>query len=194
MNNILVIDDEKQIQKLLDISLGSAGYQTDVAYTGKEGLIKAANHPPDLILLDIGLPDMSGHEVLKRLREWYLKPILMLSVMNDEESIVNALEHGANDYLSKPFRNGELIARIKAAIRISEPSTTTPIFQGKNLSVDFTSRLVKKAEEPVKLTSTEYDLLSLFIKNEGRVLTHQYILKEIGVPASPLKLNTCVFL
>lgn len=183
MNNILVIDDEKQIQKLLDIALEGAGYRTESAYTGKEGLIKAAHHPPDLILLDIGLPDLSGHEVLKRLREWYLKPILILSVLNDEENIVNALDHGANDYLSKPFRNGELIARIRSAIRLTESTAPAPVFQGKNIVVDFSSRTVKKHDIPVKLTSTEYNLLCLFIKNEGRVLTHQYVLKQIWGPS-----------
>src|SRR5882757_641003 len=116
--SILIIDDEAQIRKLLTITLESYGYQVTAATTAKEGLTLAATHPPDLVLLDIGLPDESGHDVLKHLREWYTKPVIILSVQNTEEDIVRALDAGANDYLVKPFRTGELMARIRSALRV----------------------------------------------------------------------------
>ena len=114
---ILIIDDEPQIRKLLEITLQSNGYSTKVAISAKEGLIMAGNHPPDLIILDLGLPDESGHIVLRKLRQWYTNPIIILSVQKDEEDIIQALDGGANDYLSKPFRTGELLARIRSAMR-----------------------------------------------------------------------------
>src|SRR3954464_6499932 len=116
---ILIIDDEAQIRKLLEITLQSNEYTVNEATTGREGLIVAANHPPDLILLDLGLPDEDGHSVLKKLREWYTKPVIIISVQSNEEDIVSALDQGANDYLIKPFRTGELLARIRAALRFS---------------------------------------------------------------------------
>lgn len=176
---ILVIDDEPQIRKLLEINLESNGYKVVQATNGKEGIVLAAAHPPDLILLDIGLPDKSGHEVLKKLREWYHRAIIILSVLDNETDIVSALDNGATDYLTKPFRTGELLARIRAAIRRNnaDENKTTATFA--DLHIDFTARTVLKNNLPVKLTSTEYNLLSLFAKNEGRVLTHQFILKEI---------------
>lgn len=176
---ILIIDDEPQIRKLLQINLESNGYKVIQASTGKEGIMLAANHPPSLILLDVGLPDKSGLDVLKELREWYSKPILILSVQNDEENIVRALDDGATDYLTKPFRTGELMARIRSAIRRSENEKTETIISCGNLIVDLAGRTVKRNNEIVKLTSTEYNLIALFAKNEGKVLTHQYILKEI---------------
>lgn len=176
---ILIIDDEQQIRKLLQINLESNDYKVVQASTGKEGLLMAAHHPPDLILLDIGLPDASGHEILKQLREWYSKPILILSVLNDEEDIVSALDNGATDYLTKPFRTGELLARIRSALRRSEHENSETALLCGGLEVDFVARVIKKNGIILKLTTTEYALLVLFMKNEGRVLTHQYILKEI---------------
>ena len=114
---ILIIDDEAQIRKLLEITLQSNDYKVNQAATAAEGLVHAANHPPDMIILDLGLPDESGHEVLKKLRAWYHKPILILSVIDEEEDIVKALDNGATDYLVKPFRTGELLARIRVALR-----------------------------------------------------------------------------
>lgn len=176
---LLIIDDEQQIRKLLEITLESHDYKVWQAETGKEGIIMAANHPPELILLDIGLPDKSGHEVLKELRTWYNKSIIMLSVLNSESDIVAALDNGATDYLTKPFRSAELLARIRAAIRRNQtPNNSTSIVCGE-LSIDLTARIVKKNDEIIKLTNTEFNLISLFAKNEGRVLTHQFILKEI---------------
>ncbi len=181
---ILIIDDEPQIRKLLEINLESNDYKVWQAENGKEGILMAANHPPELILLDLGLPDKSGHEVLKELRTWYNKSIIILSVINNEKDIVEALDNGATDYLTKPFRNAELLARIRSAIRRNHTDNTESKKVCGNLEVDFVSRTVKRNQETLKLTATEYNLLLLFVKNEGRVLTHQYILKEIwGVGA-----------
>ncbi len=181
---ILIIDDEPQIRKLLEITLESNDYKVLQAETGKSGIVMAANHPPELILLDLGLPDKSGHEVLKELRLWYNKSIIILSVQNSEEDIVLALDNGATDYLTKPFRSGELLARIRAAIRRSQALSSEKTIVCGDIEIDITARLVTKNKEFLKLTSTEFNLLVLFAKNEGRVLTHQYILKEIwGVGA-----------
>ena len=179
---ILIIDDEAQIRKLLEITLQSNDYIVTQATTGKEGLIMAANHPPDLILLDIGLPDESGHSVLKKLREWYQKPVIILSVQSDEANIIQALDNGANDYLVKPFRTGELLARIRSALRSSLVEPENPMVICNDLQIDLSVRTVKKFDEIIKLTVTEYSLLALFIKNQGKVLTHQYLLREIWGP------------
>lgn len=176
---LLIIDDEPQIRKLLEITLESNDYKVWQAETAKEGIILAANHPPELILLDIGLPDKSGHEVLKELRVWYNKAIIILSVLNNEEDIVKALDNGATDYLTKPFRNAELLARIRSAIRRNQSPNTDSKLLFDELEIDLSARVVKVNNEIVKLTATEYNLLILLAKNEGRVLTHQFILKEI---------------
>jgi two-component system KDP operon response regulator KdpE len=176
---ILIIDDEPQIRKLLEINLGGSGYKVIQAANGKEGVIFAANHPPDLILLDIGLPDISGHEVLHALRIWYQKPIIILSVLNNETDIVNALDAGATDYLTKPFRSGELLARIRSALRKSTGAESSSVISITNIHIDLILRTVIVNNNTIKLTVTEYNLIVLFAKNEGRVLTHQFILKEI---------------
>ncbi|AOZ99535.1 MULTISPECIES: response regulator [Flavobacterium] len=176
---IVVIDDEAPIRKLLEITLESNDYKVWFAETGKEGMILAVNHPPELILLDIGLPDKSGHEILKELRTWYNKAIIILSVQDSEEDIVKALDNGATDYLTKPFRTAELLARIRSAIRRNQLQNDSSILTCEDLEIDFGARVVKRNQEILKLTSTEFNLLALFMKNEGRVLTHQYILKEI---------------
>lgn len=176
---ILVIEDELQIRKLLSIALESNGYKVLLAENGKEGIMQAAIHPPELIVLDINLPDKSGHEVLKEIRSWYNKAIIILSVLNSEEDIVKALDNGATDYLTKPFRTAELMARIRSAIRRNHAENSNTVMSFDDLTVDLTGRTVKKNGTVVKLTSTEFNLLVLLAKNEGRVLTHQYILKEI---------------
>ena len=182
--DILIIDDEPQIRKLLEITLESNDYKVIQADNGKQGILLAANHTPEVIILDLGLPDKSGHEVLKELRTWYNKSIIILSVLNQEEDIVKALDNGATDYLTKPFRNAELMARIRASVRRSAIENTETTYQFGSICIDLVSHTVKKSNELIKLTATEYNLLSLFVKNEGRVLTHQYILKEIwGVGA-----------
>ena len=176
---ILIIDDEPQIRKLLEITLESNDYKVLQAETGKQGIIMAANHPPELILLDIGLPDKSGHEILKELREWYNKAIIILSVQNSENDIVSALDNGATDYLTKPFRTAELMARIRSAIRRNQTQENISVIEIGDLQINLVNRTIKKNDELIKLTSTEFNLISLFAKHEGSVLTHQYILKEI---------------
>lgn len=176
---ILVIDDEPQIRKLLEIMLESNDYNVWQADTGRTGIILAAQHPPDLILLDIGLPDKSGHDVLRELRTWYNQSIIILSVLNNEDDIVLALDHGATDYLTKPFRNAELLARIRSAIRRNHTISAEHIIRCGDLEIDIPRRTVLKNNELIKLTATEFNILVLFAKNEGRVLTHQFILKEI---------------
>lgn len=180
---ILIIDDEAQIRKLLQITLQSNDYQVEEASTAKEGLITAANHPPELILLDLGLPDQDGHSVLKQLRQWYTKPVLIISVQNNEEDIVKALDNGANDYLVKPFRTGELLARIRSALRSRTNEDDSPILVFSDLQIDLGTRTVKRSGETVKLTATEYTLLTLFVKNEGKVLTHHFILNQVWGPS-----------
>jgi len=179
---ILIIDDELQICKLLEITLQSNDYKVIQANTAHEGLIAAASHSPDLILLDIGLPDESGQEVLRKLREWYNKPIIILSVQSDEANIVKALDNGANDYLVKPFRTGELLARIRTALRNISSDEEKTIINCKNLTIDLVGRTVKKDGEFIKLTATEYTLLALLTRNEGRILTHQFLLRQVWGP------------
>ena len=181
--SILVIDDEAQIRKLLAITLQSNDYRVLEASTAKEGLIAVASHPPDLILLDLGLPDENGHEVLRHLREWYSNPIIILSVQTDEGDIVKALDNGANDYLIKPFRTGELLARIRSALRKNNGDENNAVMELGDLVIDFASRTVKKNDSPLKLTATEYSLLALLAKNEGKVLTHQYLLNQVWGPS-----------
>jgi two-component system, OmpR family, KDP operon response regulator KdpE len=176
---ILIIDDEVQIRRLLEITLSASGYKIIDAPTGKEGLIVAATHHPSLIILDLGLPDIDGHEILKKLREWFYKPIIILSVRNSETEIIKALDNGANDYLTKPFRSGELLARIRVALRSGETKSDDAILDFNDLSIDIVNHIAKKGGEILKLTSTEFSLLSLLAKNQGRVLTHQHILKEV---------------
>lgn len=179
---ILVIDDEPQIRKLLEITLQSNQYMVKEAVSAKEGLIMAGNHPPDLILLDLGLPDENGHTVLKKLRQWYTNPVIILSVQKNEEDIIKALDNGANDYLSKPFRTGELLARIRSALRASVAEEGDTIISFRDLQIDLTARTIRKNNEIIKLTSTEYSLLALFARNEGKVLTHQFLLRAIWGP------------
>lgn len=178
-DTILIIDDEIQIRRLLEITLSASGYKIVEGSSGKEGLLMAASHQPSLVILDLGLPDMDGMEVLKDLREWFHRPIIILSVRNSEEDIIHALDKGANDYLAKPFRTGELLARIRASLRSKQTADSNPVFSIENLSVDMINHIAKKNNELLDLTPTEFSLLSLFVKNQGCVLTHQYILKEI---------------
>ena len=181
--SILIIDDEAQIRKLLTITLQSYDFQVREAVTAKEGLTAVANHPPDLVLLDLGLPDESGHEVLRHLREWYTNPVIILSVQSSEEDIVKALDNGATDYLVKPFRTGELMARIRSALRKATFDENNPLGEFDDLTIDFAARLVKKNSIIIKLTATEYTLLALMAKNEGKVLTHQYLLNLVWGPS-----------
>lgn len=186
-STVLIIDDESSIQKLLQIILESHDFKVIQATSGLEGLKLAASHLPDVILLDLGLPDISGHEVLLQLKDWFSKSVIMLSVQNSENDIVQALDNGATDYLTKPFRTGELIARIRAAIRRNATDQKTAQWTFHQLRIDLVARVVWKNDQVVKLTQTEFNLLVFFAKNEGRVLTHQQLLKEIWGVGSQLE-------
>ncbi len=179
MDTLLIIDDEVQIRRLLEITLSAHGFKIVKAGDGREGLIAAATHQPACILLDLGLPDEDGLEVLRKLRTFYANPVIILSVRNAEEDVVQALDLGANDYLTKPFRTGELLARIRSVLRQSRREETSAILTFGDLKIDIPNHTVHKKGELIKLTSTEFNLLVLLAKNTGRVLTHQYLLKEI---------------
>jgi two-component system KDP operon response regulator KdpE len=180
----LIVDDEPQIRRLLRVVLEGENYQVQEAENGQQGLTEIANRRPAIILLDLGLPDMEGLEVLKRLREWSEAPVLVLSVRDDEQSKVAALDSGAEDYVTKPFSTAELLARLRAAQRKTRPEEEVSIFKSGNLIVDLTARVVKRAGHEIKLTATEYALLRLFVRHPGRVLTHRYILREVWGPKS----------
>jgi len=176
---ILIIDDEVQIRRLLNITLSANDYKVSEASTAKEGMALAASLQPVLIILDLGLPDADGLDILKSLREWYLNPIIILSVRNSEEDIIKALDNGANDYLTKPFRTGELLARIRVAVRQGEDVPDKPILEFGMLTIDLANHVARKENKIIKLTSTEFSLLSVLARNEGRVLTHQYLLRQV---------------
>jgi two-component system KDP operon response regulator KdpE len=180
----LIIDDEVQIRRLLRVVLEAESYQVHEAETGQAGLIEIANRSPAIILLDLGLPDMDGLEVLKRLREWSEVPVLVLSVRDDEAGKVAALDTGAEDYVTKPFSTPELLARVRAAQRKTRPEEEVSVFKSGDLLIDLTARVVTRGGHEIKLTATEYALLRLFVRHSGRVLTHRYILREIWGPKS----------
>lgn len=182
-HTVLIIDDEVQIQKLLSITLESAGYKIVSAFSLKEGILLAGSHPPDIILLDIGLPDGDGQEGLKRLREWYQGPIVMLTVMNDEENIINAFDNGANDFLTKPFRTGELLARMRSLLKFNSQNQKESVFVSGDISIDYVGRILRKNGEVIKLTATEYNLLAILSKYEGRIVTQAFLLKEVWGPS-----------
>lgn len=181
--SVLAIDDEPQIQRLLTIALEGEGYRVTTAGLGQQGLVEAAHHRFDLILLDLGLPDLSGVQVLKQLREWTMVPILILTVQEGQAEKIEALDCGADDYITKPFNTGELLARMRATLRRTHRSPSEePTFRLRDVEVDLGSRRVTRAGQPVKLTATEYTLLRLFIRHTGKVLTHRQILREIWGP------------
>jgi two-component system KDP operon response regulator KdpE len=170
------------MRRLLQLTLEGNGFAARIAANGEDGKRMAASERPELIILDLGLPDMDGRQVLKTIREWSAVPILILSVRNAESEIVSCLDAGADDYLVKPFRTGELLARVRAALRHRFAVQEQEPFVIRNLTVDLAGRVVKKGNEAVKLTATEYALLSLFIRNADKVLTHGYILQQIWGP------------
>ncbi len=178
-SEILIIDDEPAIRKMLEINLEANGYKVIQADTAAQGIQLSASHQPDLILLDIGLPDQNGLDTLLHLRQWYTNPIIILSVFNQESFIIKALDTGANDYLTKPFRVGELLARIRALLKGKQTIDQKSEIMSGDLKIDLVARAVFKNNQLIKLTSTEYKLLSLLAKFEGRVLTHTNLLKEI---------------
>ena len=180
----VLIDDEVQIRRLLRVTLESEGYQVFEAETGGEGLTQVATRRPDVILLDLGLPDMDGLEVLKRLREWSERPVVVLTVRDDEQEKVTALDSGADDYVTKPFSAPELLARLRAVQRKARAEEEVSVYRHGDFVVDLTARVVTRGNHEVKLTATEYALLRLLITHRGRILTHRYILREIWGPKS----------
>jgi two-component system KDP operon response regulator KdpE len=180
---VLVVDDEKAIQRFLKNALSSAEFSVHIVGSGKEALSAALAIRPDVIILDLGLPDMDGLEVLRRLREWTQVPVIILSVRDREDEKVNALDSGADDYVTKPFGIGELLARMRVALRKSIQDSPAPVFRIDGLEVDLEHRRVSAEGEEVQLTPTEYDLLRLLVHHAGKVLTHNQILRQIWGPA-----------
>ena len=176
---VLVIDDEKAIRRFLRASLAAHGYTVFEAAGGEAGLNAVVANRPDLIILDLGLPDMDGLEVTRQLREWTQIPIIILSVREQETDKIAALDAGADDYLTKPFGAGELLARLRVALRHASQSSDQPVFTIGELTVDLTRRLVSVSGEEVQLTPTEYELLKLMVTHAGKVLTHQQILRQV---------------
>ena len=180
----IVIDDEAQIRKLLRIVLMENGYDAIEADTGKSGLAEIATRRPDVVLLDLGLPDMDGIEVLKRLREWSHVPVLILSVRESAEQKVAALDAGADDYVTKPFDATELLARLRAIQRRGPEGEASAYFQTGHLAIDFNGHIVTVNGREVKLTATEYGLLRVLALNAGKVVTHHHLLREVWGPNS----------
>jgi two-component system KDP operon response regulator KdpE len=178
----LVIDDEPQIQRLLRVTLEANGYRVFDAATGSDGIAQAAQRRPDVVLLDLGLPDLEGMEVLKRLREWSRVPVIILSVRDREDDKVAALDAGADDYVTKPFNSAELLARLRAVLRHTQPQGADAIFRSGELEVDLSARVVRKHGQEIKLTPIEYSLLRLFVTHAGKVLTHRQLLTEVWGP------------
>lgn len=175
---VLVVDDERSIRRFLKASLGGQFVVLEAA-SGEEALAAAASEHPDVVLLDLGLPDMDGVEVTRRLREWIQVPIIVVSVREQEKDKIAALDAGADDYLTKPFGVGELMARLRAALRRSAQVDNVPVFSSGNLVVDLNQREVRIDEQPISLTPTEYDLLRMMIKHAGKVLTHDQLLRAV---------------
>jgi two-component system KDP operon response regulator KdpE len=180
---ILVIDDEVQMRRLLQRTLEAEGHRVVLAVNGRDGLSHTGTDRPDLVVLDLGLPDMDGVDLLRQVRTWSSVPVLILSVREAEETIVGALDAGADDYLTKPFRSGELMARIRALLRHRSSGIEDRIFTSADLVVDHAARTVMVRGEAVKLTPTEYTLLELLARNAGKVLTHTYLLTQVWGPA-----------
>ena len=182
--HILVIDDEPQILRALRTILEAKRFQVSIAATGEQGLAFAASEQPDVIILDLGLPDIDGVEVCARLREWSQVPVIVLSVRDEEKDKVLALDEGADDYLVKPFGIGELLARIRVALRHSAQlqGSPEPVVRGGDLEIDLARRVVRKKDKEVKLTATEFNLLAYLASNAGRVLTHRNLLEKVWGP------------
>jgi len=178
MSRVLVVDDEPQILRALQTGLRGAGYEVDTAATGGEALTAAAVRPPDAVILDLVLPDMRGTEVCRELRTWSTVPVIVLSVVGDEDEKVAALDAGADDYVTKPFGLDELLARLRAALRRAEPSAE-PVLEIGELRIDLEAHTVTFDGRSVQLTPHEYSLLTLLARNEGKLLTHQAILRDV---------------
>jgi two-component system KDP operon response regulator KdpE len=180
---VVVIDDGAQLRRLLRVILESDGYKVFEAANGQEGLAEVARRHPDVVVLELGLPDMEGVDVLLRLRAWSSVPVIILSVRKSEHDKVTALRNGADDYLTKPFSAAELLARLHVALRHAQPAAAETIFRSGPLTVDLASRSVKVNGASVKLTGTEYALLRLFVRHAGKVLTHPQIMENVWGPS-----------
>jgi len=178
----LVIDDEPQIRRLLRVTLEANGYSVIDAATGQDGIVQAAQARPEIILLDLGLPDLDGVEVLKRIREWSRVPVIILSVRDREHDKIAALDAGADDFVTKPFGSGELLARLRTTLRRSQPQPAGAIFRAGKIEVDLAARIVRKSGAEIKLTPTEYALLRLLVVHAGKVITHRQLLTEVWGP------------
>lgn len=176
---VLIIDDEPQIRKLLKVSLGAHGYEIDEAATGADGINRAAIFKPDLLIVDLGLPDMDGKAVVAAIREWAQTPIIVLTARDQEQEKIEALDSGADDYVTKPFSVGELMARIRVSLRRTASSENEPVLHCGDLVVDLIHRRVTVAGREVKLTPTEYELIKILVQHRGRVLTHMQLLKAV---------------
>ena len=181
---VLVIDDEPQMRRLLRVTLEAHGYVVTDAATGNDGIVQAAQARPEIIVLDLGLPDLDGVTVLKRIREWSRVPIIILSVRDRDGDKVAALDAGADDFVTKPFSSAELLARLRTALRRSLPPTASSVFRSGDIEVDLATRLVKKNGQEIKLTPTEYALLRLLVIHAGKVLTHRQLLTEVWGPTA----------
>lgn len=179
---LLVIDDEVQIRRLLRVTLESQGYRVREAETAQRGLAEAAQVPPDGIVLDLGLPDLDGLEVIRRLREWSKIPVLILSVRDAEENKIAALDAGADDYLTKPFSGRELLARVRAILRRAQPNSEPAVVAFADIEVDLAARVVRRGGAEVRLTAKEYGLFRLLVQHRGKVVTHRQILRELWGP------------
>jgi two-component system, OmpR family, KDP operon response regulator KdpE len=182
---VLIVEDEPQMRRFLRATLGNHGYRIVETETGEAALREATTRTPELVLLDLGLPDTDGIEVIARLREWMRAPIIVLSARDQESEKIRALDAGADDYLTKPFGAGELLARIRVALRHAAEKTdasSEPVSTIGDLTVDFARRQVKVGDKPVHLTPTEYKLLSILIRYGGKVITHRQLLKEVWGP------------
>jgi len=182
-NTIVVIDDEPQIRKVLSITLEAKDYKVIEAAKGKDGITAVATNHPQLVILDLGLPDKDGFAVLGEIRTWSSVPVIILSVRDSEDNIVKALDLGADDYVTKPFNTKELLARIRANIRRDQDKNNEAVVENGNLKIDFAKRIVYKNQNEIKLSNTEYLLMHIFFKNLDRIMTHNSILKEVWGPS-----------
>src|SRR5690606_3385594 len=176
---VLVVDDEAPIRRYLRAALGAQGLTVYESASGEEALQAVLSHRPDIIILDLGLPGINGIEVTRRLREWSQTPIIILSVREAEQDKIAALDAGADDYLTKPFGTGELLARMRVALRKQPSAANEPVFQSGGLTVDFSRRLVMVNEKEIQLTPTEYDLLKVLVTHAGKVITHHQLLRQV---------------
>lgn len=176
---ILVIDDEPQIRKLLKVSLGAHGYEVEEAGTGKDGISRAAIFKPDFLIVDLGLPDMDGKDVVQQIREWSQTPIIILTARDQEQEKIEALDAGADDYVTKPFGMGELMARMRVSLRRAAASENDPVITCGELVIDLVARRVTVGGREIKLTPTEYELMKILAQHRGRVLTHKQLLKAV---------------